>query len=273
VRGLFRIVVFLALSGLVLGSYAQNSPGTSHHVFFSGERLQYKVSWLFFRLGTIVVTTEKIPGTTSDERYRVGIHVESNPALFFVSVHNEYESTISASTVRPLLFIARELSGDDTVVTRYTMNDTLRQVHMVQWRDPGHTQLKEETLDSVDAFYEGASMFFFARSRINSAGAVTVPTLVELNFFKTDITFTKNTSGVSIDAVEDEIETKELYGYAHFVGSTIGGFSGEFRGWFTNDEAAIPVLAEMNLTLGTADVELEQWSRGSWSPPLFRGKK
>ena len=272
-RGLFLIALILALSGLCLGSFAQTPVRGHHPVFYSGERLQYKVSWLFFRLGTVVVTTEKIPGPSLDEQYRVRIHVESNPALFFVSVHSEYESIVSASSVRPLSFTARELSGSDTVVTRYVMNDTLHQVHVDQWHEPGHTEVKQQILDSVDVFYEGASMFFFARSRIHSGTSVTIPTLVEFNFFKTDISFTKQLSGVSIDALENEIETKELYGFAHFVGSSIGGFSGEFRGWFTNDEAAIPVLAEMNLTLGTADVELEQWSRGSWSPPLFRGKK
>ena len=242
-------------------------------MFYPGERLQYKVTWLFFRLGTIVVTTEKIPGSSADDEYRVVVSVESDPTIFFVSVHNEYESTISASSVSPLAFTAREFSGNDTLVTRYIQDTALRQVRMIQWRDPGHTDAKEEVLDSVDVFYEGASMFFLARSLIHSKLTVTVPTLVEFEFFETDITFTQKVSGVSIDAVDEDIDTKELNGFAHFVESSIGGFSGEFQGWFTNDEAAIPVLAKMNLSLGTANIELEQWSRGSWSPPVYHEKE
>jgi hypothetical protein len=175
--------------------------------------------------------------------------------------------------VKPLAFAAREISGSDTLVTRYFMDEKLHRVRMIQWRDPGHTEFKEEVRDSVDIFYEGASLFFLARTLIQSTITVTVPTLVEFDLFNTDITSTQKVSGVSIDAVSDDIDTKEVYGFAHFVDSSIGGFSGEFRGWFTNDEAAIPVLAKMQLSLGTANIELEKWSRGSWSPPLFRENK
>ncbi|MBE0557036.1 MAG: DUF3108 domain-containing protein, partial [Proteobacteria bacterium] len=51
-------------------------------MFYPGERLQYKVTWLFFRLGTIVVTTEKIPGSSADDEYRVVVSVESDPTIF-----------------------------------------------------------------------------------------------------------------------------------------------------------------------------------------------
>jgi len=272
-RLLLGVLAFLILSGLLQGSFAQSPINGSTAVFYPGERLQYKVSWLLFRLGTIVVTTEKLPNRSSRDEYRVVVRVDSNPALFFVSVHSEYESILTTSPVRPSAFIARELRGSDTVVTRYVMNEALRQVHMSQWRDPGRINIKEEILDSVDAFYEGSSLFFLARSLVHSGRTVSVPTLVEFEFFKTDITFTNVVSAVSIDAKDEDLETKELYGFAHFVESSLAGLSGEFRGWFSNDEAAIPLQAELNLSLGTADIELEQWLRGSWSPPLLRENK
>ena len=112
-----------------------------------------------------------------------------------------------------------------------------------------------------------------ARSLVHSGRTVSVPTLVEFELFQTDIVFTNVVSAVSIDAKDGDFETKELHGFAHFVESSLAGLSGKFRGWFSNDEAAIPLLAELNLSLGTADIELEQWSRGSWSPPFFREEK
>lgn len=272
-RLFLRVLSLCILSSLAQVSFSQSPLKGSSAVFYPGERLQYKVSWLVFRLGTIVVTTDRVPNPSSRDEYRVRVRVDSNPALFFVSVHSEYESILSTSPVRPTSFTARELSESDTLVTRYTMNDSLDQVRMVQWRDPGHTNVKEAILDSVDAFYEGSSLFFLARSLVHSGRSVSVPTLVEFEFFKTDITFTNIVSAVSIDAKDGEFETKELYGFAHFVESSLAGLSGEFRGWFSNDEAAIPLQAELNLSLGTADIELEQWSRGSWSPPLSPEEK
>lgn len=271
-RMLLRVLPFLVLCGLMQAAFAQSPTTGSTAVFYPGERLQYKVSWLLFRLGTIVVTTDKLPTRSRDE-YRVVVRVDSNPALFFVSVHSEYESVLTTSPVRPSSFTARESRGSDTVVTRYVMDESLRQVHMSQWRDPGRIDYKEEILDSIDTFYEGSSLFFLARSLVHSGRTVSVPTLVDFEFFKTDITFTNSVSAVSIDAKDGDFETKELYGFAHFVESSLAGLSGEFRGWFSNDEAALPLLAELNLSLGTADIELEQWSRGSWSPPLLRENK
>ena len=133
-RPLLGLLVLCILSSLVQVSFSQSPPKGSSAVFYPGERLQYKVSWLVFRLGTIVVTTDRLPNSSSRDEFRVRLRVDSNPALFFVSVHSEYESILSASPVRPTLFTARELSGSDTLVTRYTMNDSLHQVHMAVLR-------------------------------------------------------------------------------------------------------------------------------------------
>lgn len=265
--------VLFAVSGFCLGSLAQSPARDPSPVFYAGERLQYKVSWLFVRLGTIVITTQKLPTSGSGDQYLVRLRVTSNPAIFFVDVNNEYESVISASAMKPVAFTAREFTGSDTIVTQYSMDTMLRQIKIIEWSDPGHTNVQEKVIDSVDVFYEGVSMFFLARSLIHSTLTLTVPTLVSFDLFDTDITFTQKVEAVSIDAMDDEIDAKELYGFAHFVESSLAGLSGDFEGWFTNDEAAIPVVAKMQLTVGTANIELEEWSRGSWSPPPFRESK
>lgn len=240
-----------------------NTPG----VFFSGERLQYEVSWLFFRLGTIVVTTERVDDGSSPEKYRARIRLDSNPAIFFVSVHNTYESIISTSPVRCVQFTAWEELGDDTLVTEYRIVDTARKVDIIQWHTLSRDTVRHSTIEDVSQVYEGASLFFLARSNLHSRDTLRAPTLVDTDLFMTDIYFNQSVVPKYFDAIDADVATKELYGNANFVEKSIGGFSGAFRGWFTIDEAAIPIYAEMNLTLGTADVELEQWSRGSWNPP------
>jgi hypothetical protein len=44
--------------------------------------------------------------------------------------------------------------------------------------------------------------------------------------------------------------------------------TGEFTGWFSDDEAAVPIKGKLNVLLGSVTVELIQWKRDSWSPPL-----
>jgi hypothetical protein len=73
-----------------------------------------------------------------------------------------------------------------------------------------------------------------------------------------------------IDAVEYPIDTIEFDGRAEFVG--IFGLTGGFSGWFSNDEAAIPIVAKMKVILGSVRVELKRWNRPGWVPPRAVGQ-
>jgi hypothetical protein len=235
-------------------------------VFVPGERLEYKVKWLFFRLGTIVVTSDPLPGPSG--KYRTSITLESNPDLFFISIHNRYEAVVNTDPVRCESFWSVEIDDEDTLMTSYTFAEPMKQVVMRQSILPADSVLKEEVMDSVDRFFDGASLFFFSRTLSHKDTSLSVPTLVEFNLFSTDLTVTTTITPISIGALDGEIRTRELFGRAHFEGSTFGGFSGDFRGWFSDDAAAVPIRAEMSITLGTVSVELERWIRAGWQPPL-----
>jgi len=45
------------------------------------------------------------------------------------------------------------------------------------------------------------------------------------------------------------------------------GLSGKFEGWFSDDDAHIPIKAKMNVYVGSVVIELVKWKRGSWNPP------
>ena len=259
----FAVAVFFGVLFL-LPANAQVNP----KVFQTGERLQYKVKWLFFRLGTIVVTTNRIPENPT--RFRVVLTLESNPDLFFISLHNRYEGIVNSDPLRSEGLVAREEEGDDTLITVYAFHDSLHQVFMEQKFEKADTVLKSELRDSINAFFDGPSLFFMARAMLHVDTTITAPTMVQMNLFSTDITFSQHREAISIGALDDDVDTKELHGKADFKGSTFGGFSGEFTGWFSNDSAAVPIRASMNITLGSVVLELEQWSRGDWKPPLAK---
>ncbi len=239
-------------------------------VFQPGERLQYKVKWLFFRIGTIVVETDSVPDAPG--RVKTTISLDSNPDIFFISIHNHYVAIVNSNPVRCEQLRSTERQGNDTLITTYEFVDSLEQILMEQRIFPADTVVKAEILDSVDRFFDGTSLFFLARTLLQSGSRYTVPTLVDFDLFTTDITFTDRVVPRSIGSVEWDIETRELYGQANFEGKSFAGFSGEFKGWFSNDDAAVPLQAEMNITLGSIDIELEQWSRPGWQPPKARKK-
>ncbi len=80
-------------------------------------------------------------------------------------------------------------------------------------------------------------------------------------------------SKIEVGAVEYPVDAIQILGNMNFVG--LYGLTGEFRGWFTNDAARIPVLAFVKVILGKVRVELTEWKRDGWSPPRFpsRGTK
>ena len=70
-----------------------------------------------------------------------------------------------------------------------------------------------------------------------------------------------------IDAVDYPVEVVEFDGRMDYEG--VYGLTGYFQGWFTNDEARIPIVARMKVILGSVKVQLQKWQRGGWQPPKY----
>jgi hypothetical protein len=41
----------------------------------------------------------------------------------------------------------------------------------------------------------------------------------------------------------------------------------DFEGWFSDDDARIPIRAKMKVIIGKVDIQLVRWKRANWSPP------
>ena len=66
---------------------------------------------------------------------------------------------------------------------------------------------------------------------------------------------------IEINASSYPIKSLYFNGTANWTG--IYGLTGKFEGWFSDDEARIPVKAKMKLYVGNANIELVKWSRGN----------
>ena len=124
--------------------------------------------------------------------------------------------------------------------------------------------------DTISTTYQdGLSLFYYARGNVHTSREVNVPTFVNEKKVNTYINFMNKLGSSEIDAVKYPIETIEFNGRADFVG--IFGLTGGFTGWFSNDDAAIPIVAKMKVILGSIRVELVRWNRGGWVPPRAIG--
>jgi hypothetical protein len=92
-----------------------------------------------------------------------------------------------------------------------------------------------------------------------------IPTLINEQRVLTRIDFSGKRDAVEIDAVDYPIDAVGFDGIADFVG--IFGLSGDFEGWFSNDDARVPIMAKMKVLVGNVTIELMQWKRSGWVPP------
>lgn len=238
-------------------------------VLVLGEELEYRVSYSFFTIGTIKVRVTDRWERAGRVLYRAEILMDSNPSLSWLAdVHIRFYGTMDQEA-----FSYSWVSDDSStsIVEFRTMEFDYAKGRMYYARGrrpPGgkNTVLGRDTIAIRDRSQDGMSLLFFAREHVHDGRPWRIPTFVDNREAATQINFRGKRETVDIDAVDRPVRTVTFDGLANFVG--VFGLTGGFEGWFSDDDARIPIIGRMKVILGSVKVELTKWNRGSWSPPL-----
>lgn len=249
------LIVFVAVVGWALPVSAQ--------VFFPGEYLEYRVSYMGISLGTIKILTDGFDTYAGRQVVKTTAYIDSHPGIPFVDLHTIYRSTMDKTGGYSYLFNASTKKENDWAYDKYTFDYPNGKVNL-------QSGIKDKQLKNVDIvtdrkWNDGLSLFFFARMFLNSKRTVSVPTIIEYDTVRTLINFSGKREAVSIDAVDYDVQTVYFKGDANWTG--VYGLSGKFEGWFSDDEACVPISAKMKVYVGNVDIELVKWKRGDWAPP------
>ncbi len=262
-RMMTSFVRTLVVIGIALiATFSSNAQDPS---FLSpGEDLTYRVSYLNITLGTIRTVTEPTTTLNGQKAYKVKVYIDSHPNIPFVSLHSVYESWMDASATYSMQFIANTERDDKKwELDKYLFDYPNKKLTMEKYRD--NKKVKSQDYDIKKRFNDGSSLLFAARSLLNSKKSLRLPTVIMEDTVSTVVNFNGKRENVSIDAVPYQIKSTYLNGEANWTG--IYGLSGRFEGWFSDDEARIPVKAKMKVYVGSVTIELQKWRRGSWQPP------
>jgi Protein of unknown function (DUF3108) len=231
-----------------------------------GEELTYVVKYSFLKLGEIKlkVTNKKvINGKTV---YITVAYIDSYKGVPFVNLHQIYESFVNTNYYSN--YFRGTVKGDEyDTFTDYYFNYDSSKVRIIKGKIKPHEVWVDSTTELKEQYDDGLSIFYFARMNSGENKTVTVPTFVNEKKEKTVINFYDEISGVSIDSIDYKVACVRLDGEAQFV--SIYGLTGYFEGWFSDDEASIPILAKMHVIIGNVTVELIKWKREGWTPPKF----
>jgi len=114
---------------------------------------------------------------------------------------------------------------------------------------------------------DGSTLFFLARRLADRKLNIKIPTIMDLTVGNTRLNFTGKTDKIKIKAVNYPIKVFHFDGNAEWV--ALYGLGDKFQGWFSADEARVPIFAKMNVYLGSVNIELTNWKREGWTPPKF----
>lgn len=238
--------------------------------FEVGEELTYNVSYAFINLGQIrlkilekIIQNEKV-------MYKTIAYMDSYKGLPFIDLHEIYESKMN-SNVTSYWFRSRSKAGSKIKYVTYDFDYTNNKAYF-EFGIWGKGKLnKRDTLKIDTLSQDGLSLFYFARYNLLRNETVRIPTVVVEKLSNTTINFSQKTESVNIDAVDYPVDVIEFQGQADFEG--VYGFSGGFEGWFSNDEARVPILAKMKVLIGKVRIELISWKKKNWEPPIYKSKK
>ncbi len=233
-----------------------------------GEELEYRVTYSFFHIGTIRFRVTDRGERDGRTVYHTETIIDSNPALSWLTdVHIRFYGETDED-VYSYWWIGDD-SSSKGVDYREIRFDYPNHRMFYDWgkKLPGG-QRRQEGVDTVAVSgrgQDGLSLFFYAREHARDKKTEIVPTFIENKEAKTTINFLSDRQDVEIDSVDYPVDAVYLNGRADFVG--VFGLTGGFEGWFSNDDARIPIIARLKVILGSIKVELIRWKRGTWMPP------
>jgi hypothetical protein len=236
-----------------------------------GEELEYKVSYSFFTIGTIRIQVIGKELRNGRAVYRSRALIDSNPGLsWLVDLHIQFYSEMDPG-IYSRFWVEDDSSKKEINFKRFRFDYDNRKAYLEAGKKLPSSDRRVDSRDTVnitDYCQDGLSLFFYAREHVHEHTQARVPTLIDNKQVYTYINFMNRHESAEIDAVDHPVDVVAFDGKADYVG--IFGLTGGFRGWFSNDEAQIPILARMNVILGSIKIQLAKWNRsGGWQPPRY----
>ena len=229
-----------------------------------GEELEYEVSYIGIKLGTIKIYTERMESLNGKTVYKIKGLMDSYPNIPFVDLHAVFDSWLDQTVAYSHKFVGSvKADADNWDYSKMIFDYKKPELSVEKW---SKKQLVQEAhYKTTKKFSDGLSLFFIARKFIIAKRPILVPTIIDIDTVSTSINFHGKTENVEIDAVDYPVRTRYFSGSADWTG--IYGMTGKFEGWFSDDDASVPIRAKMKVYIGNVSIMLTKWKRANWAPP------
>ena len=105
--------------------------------------------------------------------------------------------------------------------------------------------------------FDGISLFFAARRSVYLKEPAQYTTIINEQFKRTELELDQRDTWIMHNSKQRRV--RRLFGIANYQGEA--GLSGNFEGWFTADDKALPLKSKLKITLGSITVHLKEIRR------------
>jgi hypothetical protein len=274
-KKIIALVFLIPILFLFIGSKQKVSLGPKGFLIsaegrdmFIGEEITYVVSYTFIKFGEVrlkVVNKQEIDGKTY---YYTVCHMDSYNGIPFVNLHQIYESKLNPDFFSAF-FKGLVRNEEYTTYTEYYFDYSKSHIRVKQGKVAPPKLWKDSIYKAEKMYQDGLSIFYYARMNTGQKKSVTLPCFVNEEKVNTIINFYNHPEKIEIDAIDYPVNCMKLDGNTDFT--SVFGLTGYFQGWFSNDKAAIPILAKMKVIIGNVNLELKSWKRkDGWKPPKWQ---
>lgn len=252
------ITALLILILFFTDSYSQNN------VLSEGEELVYIVSYGFIELGEVRINLTEKKYTDGKEIYVSKSTMKTYKGIPFVSLNSVFESEMAFenNSIYTVHFKATEYKEDGVLKIDYNFYYDSNYVHVTVTKD-GRTQRDEKIrINENVKFQDGLSLFYCARLNSFSDENFLIPVFMNEAETSVNYFFNSQKEETSVSIFDYNLRTVRCNGTANFKG--VFGLTGEFAGWFSDDEARIPLKSQMNVMIGSVSLELDSYKRKNW---------
>ncbi len=231
-----------------------------------GEDITYVVKYTFIKLGEVRLKVQEKVNINGKEFYSTTAYIDSYSNIPFVNLHQIYESKVNKDYYSDY-FKGIVKHEKYSTFTEYFFDYEKSTLRVKKGKVKPPELWTDSTTTAENMFHDGLSIFYYARMNTGQKKSVNLPCFVNEEKVYTKINFYKDVKPVSIDAIDYDVACVRLDGETDFV--SVYGLTGFFEGWFSNDEAAIPIKARMRVIIGNVTLELKSWKREGWIPPKY----
>lgn len=260
-----RLFTFTILAVVLSIPISQNSQAVpAEKMMLPGEYLEYEVSFLGIKLGVIKTYMEATTDYNGIPVYKTKAVMKSNPGIPFLDLDATFESWMDRSVSFSHKFTSNIKKGPSTWdFQQLEFNYNEKYYDFKKWTN--NKIVEEKRITTGKKWNDGSSLFFLSRKFTDIKKTIKVPTIIDYDTAMTTLNFHGKKENIDIDAVSYPVRCLYFDGKADWEG--VYGLKGSFEGWFSDDEASVPIVAKMNVYVGKVLIKLVKWKRDGWTPP------